>query len=122
MLLGSDSPTATPSSRGSSATVEEEPTRTFETESEDSAVNMEDTEPVLLRRARIFNGVLCGLAGMTAEENFDDNEGAITGGLYRLRYKCTIVEAVLWVYLLWLNAVVGHKADPHRTAFVNKDN
>ena len=57
VLLGPESPTAT-SALGSSTVTVMELALVFGTESDDSAVNMEDTEPVLLRRARLFDGVL----------------------------------------------------------------
>lgn len=61
-------------------------TAVFGMESEDSAINTEDIEPVvLLQWAYVFNGVLGMLMRIQMlEGNFDDDEEAVAGGLYGL--------------------------------------
>ena len=61
-------------------------TAVFGMESEDSAINTEDIEPVvLLQWAYVFDGVLGMLMRIQMlEGNFDDDEEAVVGGLYGL--------------------------------------
>lgn len=61
-------------------------TAVFGMESEDSAINTEDIEPVvLLQWAYVFDGVLGMLMRIQMlEGNFDDDEEAVAGGLYGL--------------------------------------
>ena len=91
------------------------PTPVFATESEDSAVNTEDIEPVvLLRRARVFDGVGMLMRKAGRKISMAMREPSERAEVYIGCHMSGLYEAVLWVrYLLWRDVVVGYAKHAH---------